>query len=163
MGSLHTGGSTHEFECSLRWTGAERGATRDYKSYSREYRIDIAGKPPLIGSAAPPFLGDGSLPNPEDMLMCALSACHCLSYLAICARAGIEVIAYEDHAHGVMKPQDGVMRFTDVLLRPRVTLAPGSDLARAQSAHHEAHAACFIANSVNFPVRNEAEVRIAAP
>src|SRR5438067_1548390 len=114
--------STHEFDCALRWTGAERGSTRDYKSYSREYRIDIAGKPPLIGSAAPPFLGDGALPNPEDMLVCALSACHCLSYLAICARAGIAVVAYEDHAHGVMKPQEGIMRFSDVLLRPRVTI-----------------------------------------
>jgi organic hydroperoxide reductase OsmC/OhrA len=46
-------------------------------------------------------------------------------------------------------------RFTDVLLRPRVTIGAGGDTALAARLHHEAHDFCFIANSVNFPVRCE--------
>ncbi len=92
----------HHYAVRLIWTGAQRGPTRDYQSYSRSYRVEIEGKPPLEGSADPTFRGDSGRHNPEDLLVAALSACHMLSYLADCARAGIEVIAYEDQASGMM-------------------------------------------------------------
>ena len=79
----------HVFRCSLEWTGAAGGATTHYDHYRRDYRVDFPDKPSLLGSAAPAFRGDGSLHNPEDLLVAALSACHCLSYLALCARARI--------------------------------------------------------------------------
>jgi organic hydroperoxide reductase OsmC/OhrA len=145
----------HLFECRLAWTGAMRGPTTDYASYAREYRVDFAGKPSLIGSAAAAFRGDAALYNPEDLLMAALSSCHCLSYLALAARAKIAVVAYEDTASGRMEHKEGATRFVDVLLRPRVTLAPAADVERAIALHAKAHAQCFIASSVNFPVRNE--------
>ena len=141
----------HHFAARLVWTGAERGATRSYDSYSREYRVEVAGKPPLIGSSDPTFRGDGSKHNPEDLLVVALSACHMLSYLAECARAGIEVAAYEDQASGLMTIKDGRMRFTEVTLAPQVVIAAG-DLDKATALHERAHEVCFIANSVNFPV-----------
>lgn len=147
--------STHHFACHLVWTGAEHGGTTHYDTYSREYRVDIEGKPSIRGSSAPPFRGDAALHNPEDMLMAALSACHMLSYVALCARSGVNVIAYEDEATGTMARVDGVTRFTEAVLRPRVTIAPGSDVEKARALHHRAHAICFIANSVNFEVRNE--------
>jgi len=74
-----------------------------------------------------------------------------LSYLAECARAGIEVAAYEDKASGLMTIKDRRMRFTEVTLAPRVVIAAG-DLEQARALHEKAHDACFIANSVNFPV-----------
>ncbi len=77
----------------------------------------------LRGSADPHFLGDGSAYNPEDMLVAALSACHLLSYLAECARAGIAVVAYEDDARGEMALIDGAVRFREVVLRPKVAIA----------------------------------------
>jgi organic hydroperoxide reductase OsmC/OhrA len=107
------------------------------------------------GSADPQFRGDGTLYNPEELLVIALSTCHLLSYLALCARAKLPVVAYEDAARGTMKNVDGVVRFTDVLLTPRVTIATSTDSAKALSLHHDAHAECYIANSVNFPVRNQ--------
>ncbi len=145
----------HTYEAHLTWTGAARGPARDYAGYSREYRVEIAGKPPLSGSADPAFKGDAGLHNPEDLLVAALAGCHLLTYLALCVRAGIEVVAYEDSANGAMVLEGGGGRFTGVTLRPRVTVAPGSDLAKARALHASAHKACFIANSVNFPVRNE--------
>jgi organic hydroperoxide reductase OsmC/OhrA len=153
----------HRFECRLVWTGAAKGPTADYDTYSREYRIDFEGKPSLRGTSAPAFRGDPALHNPEDLLVAALSGCHCLSYLALCARAGIHVVAYEDEVFGRMERVDGVVRFTDVLLKPKVSIAPGSDAEKGRALHERAHAICFIANSVNFPVRHEATVTAAAP
>jgi organic hydroperoxide reductase OsmC/OhrA len=143
----------HHFAARLVWTGAERGPIRDYESYARDYRVEIAGKPPLEGSSDPAFRGDPAKHNPEDLLVAALAGCHMLSYLALCARAGIEVVAYEDQASGIMAIKDRKMRFVEVTLAPKVTIAAG-DPEQAQSLHEQAHAACFIASSVNFPVRN---------
>ncbi|MEZ4441244.1 MAG: OsmC family protein [Polyangiaceae bacterium] len=148
-------GPEHRFACRLRWTGAAEGPTRDYRGYSRAYRVDFEGKPPLEGSAAPPFRGEGHKHNPEDLLVAALSACHCLSYLALAARHGLEVVDYEDAAEGRMEVVDGGLQFVEVVLRPRVTIAAASDADKATRLHSKAHEECFIARSVAFEVRNE--------
>jgi organic hydroperoxide reductase OsmC/OhrA len=147
----------HHFATHLVWTGAARGATSSYEAYSREYRVEIEGKPPIEGSADPAYRGDRSRHNPEDLLVVSLSACHMLSYLHLCASAGIEVTAYEDRARGTMAIKDRKMRFVDVLLEPKVTIASG-DREKAIALHEEAHAQCFIASSVNFPVRHQPSV-----
>jgi organic hydroperoxide reductase OsmC/OhrA len=151
---------THHFACRTVWTGASAGPTTDYDSYARDYAVEMAGKPTLAGSSAGVFRGDESKHNPEDLLVMALSSCHLLSYLALAARAGIAVAAYVDDAAGTMAMKDGALRFTDVLLRPRVTLAPGGDAAKAAALHEKAHRLCFIANSVNFPVRHDATIEV---
>lgn len=148
----------HSYSAKVIWTGAAQGPTASYQSYSREYLVEIPGKPPLRGSADATFRGDPALHNPEDMLVVALSTCHMLSYLAECARAGVEVVAYEDKASGTMAMKDKRIRFTEVVLHPRVTISAGSNLEKAEALHGPAHDQCFIANSVNFPVRHEAIV-----
>jgi organic hydroperoxide reductase OsmC/OhrA len=158
-----THGEAHEFRCRLVWTGAAKGGTREYETYSREYRIDGEGKQFSIrGTAAQAFRGDATLWNPEEMLVAALSACHFLTYAALCARSRITVVTYEDNAWGEMKKTDGKVRFTEVVLRPRVTISSG-DAERASALHEKAHDHCFIASSVNFPVRHEPHVEVAAP
>ncbi len=160
---MSAGQEEHRFECRLVWSGAAKGPTASYEDYSREYRVDFEGKPSIRGSAAPAFRGDPTLHDPEDLLVAALSACHCLSYLALCARAGVHVIGYEDEVFGRMERVDGVVKFTDVTLHPKVTVAPGSDAEKARALHERAHAVCFIANSVNFPVRHAPTITAAAP
>ncbi len=152
----------HHYSAHLLWTGAVQGPTEDYASYSRDYVVRIAGKPDLIGSSDPLFRGDSKRHNPEDWLVAALSACHMLTYLALCVRKRIQVVAYEDEASGTMVLEGGGGHFTEVVLRPKVTLAAGTDAAAAAALHEEAHHNCFIAASVNFPVRHEAEVMVAA-
>ena len=158
----------HLFLCTLRWTGAAAGPTTSYAGYSRELVVDFADRPPLRLSAAPAFLGDGALHNPEDLLVAALSACHCLSFLALAARAGLLCEAYEDRAEGTLGVVQKGLRFTEVRLRPRVTLrrpaAMDGDALTAQVAelHEKAHAQCFIASSVNFPVRHQAELILSS-
>jgi organic hydroperoxide reductase OsmC/OhrA len=153
----------HRFECRLVWTGAERGPTIDYPSYSRECRVEFPGTQPIRVSAAGVFRGDEALANPEDLLVASLATCHCLSYLALCARNIILVVAYEDEAVGTMERGTKTFQFNDVLLRPRVTVGPGSDAENARALHKRAHEECFIAASVNFHVRNEPTIIVATP
>jgi organic hydroperoxide reductase OsmC/OhrA len=151
----------HHFGAKLTWTGAAKGSTSSYESYSRDHAIEVAGKPPLQGSADAVFRGDPSRHNPEDLLVASLSACHMLTYLAEAARAGVHVVAYSDDARGTMKLQNGKMRFTEVSLRPQVVIGVGGDLPLAKRLHVLAHEHCFIANSVNFPVACDARVSVA--
>jgi organic hydroperoxide reductase OsmC/OhrA len=145
---------THTYKTHVDWTGGAKGPTSSYAAYSREYRTEFEGKPALVGSADPAFRGDPALYNPEELLVAALSSCHLLSYLALCALAKIEVVAYTDDAVGTMEESAGAGRFVRAVLRPHVTIASG-DLEKARDLHHAAHDQCFIAASVNFPVEVE--------
>ena len=152
---------THRYTVVVEWTGNTGAGTSGYRSYERRHEISAGTqKPPIPGSSDPAFRGDPARWNPEELLVAALSACHKLSYLHLCADAGIVVTAYVDHAEGMMEEtSDGSGHFQRATLRPQVTVAPGSDIVRARELHHEAHAKCFIANSVNFPVEVEPEIR----
>lgn len=147
----------HSFKAHIVWTGAAQGATMTYDGYSREYLIEIDGKPPLRGSSAPVYMGDPGLHNPEDLLVASLSTCHMLWYLHLCTDAGIHVSGYVDDAEGTLDMADGKMVFTSVVLRPKVSLAKG-DPDQALSLHRAASDACFIANSVNFPVLHDPSI-----
>jgi organic hydroperoxide reductase OsmC/OhrA len=143
----------HHYRALVTWSGAVHGPTSTYQGYSREFRVEIEGKPALIGSADPAFRGDPALPNPEDQLLTALAACHMLSWLALCAMNRIAVTAYRDQATATMAWDVDTYRFTEVVLHPQATLAAVGDLAKATALHEQAHHLCFIARSVNFPVR----------
>jgi organic hydroperoxide reductase OsmC/OhrA len=149
---------THIYRTHLTWTGSE--AAVSFRRHNRSYRITAGDKAPIEGSSDAVFRGDASRWNPEDLLVASLSACHQLWYLGLCAAEGIEVVAYEDAAEGTMVEESsgGAGAFTEVVLRPRVIVASEVDVARARVLHTIAHENCFIARSVNFPVRHEAIV-----
>jgi len=151
------GSGEHRYQLRVTWSGATRG----YESYSRNHTIAIAGKPVIKASSDAAFRGDPGLVTPEDMLLASLSSCHMLWYLHLCAVKGVVVTAYKDEAEATMVEGPGGGRFTGVLLRPVVTITPGSDETLARTLHERAHAECFIANSVNFPVRHEPVIKHA--
>ncbi len=143
----------HFYTVTTKWTGNTGTGTSGYRDYERSHEVSASGKATIPGSSDPAFRGDPSRWNPEELLVASLSACHKLWYLHLCAEAGVVVTAYVDEAEGVMEEStDGSGQFVEVTLRPRVSLAPGSDHAKAHALHHAAHAKCFIARSVNFPV-----------
>jgi organic hydroperoxide reductase OsmC/OhrA len=156
-------GREHKYSVTVRWTGNTGTGTSGYRSYERAHEISAEGKPAIAASSDPVFRGDPARWNPEELLVAALSGCHQLSYLHLCAVAGIVVVDYVDHAEGVMATTpEGAGQFVRVVLHPKVTVAAGNDVAKAKELHHEAHAMCFIARSVNFPVEAEAEIVVAA-
>lgn len=147
------------FQAKVSWLS--EGLPFQYKSYSRQYLVQSAGKPDFIATAAPEYFGSRYHYNPEDLLVVSLSACHMLSYLALAANSKIEVLSYSDDAKGELHKDGKVIRFKDVVLRPKIKLAKGADVKKAEGLHHKAHEICFIANSVNFPVTVEPEFETA--
>jgi organic hydroperoxide reductase OsmC/OhrA len=145
----------HRYEVRTVWRSGADGPPRSYESFSRTHRIEIAGKPVIEGTSDPAFHGDPKRHNPEDLLVASLSSCHMLWYLVLCVGRKIPVLAYEDEAYGIMKETPRPGRFVEVVLRPKVTLAKGADRDLALKLHERAHKECFVANSVNFPVRHE--------
>ena len=153
----------HRYRLRTTWTGDRGTGTSGYRDYDRLVTISSDGKPDLLASSDKPFRGDPQRWNPEDLLVAALSECHLLSYLHACVQAGVVVTGYEDEATGLMV-EDGRNggSFAEVVLHPRVTVAEASMLDAARAAHGPAHEWCFIARSVNFPVRVEPEVTVSA-
>lgn len=149
----------HTYSTVLTWTGNKGEGTSAYDAYARDYEVACAGKTTIGGSADPHYRGDAERHNPEEMLVAALSACHMLWYLHLCAANGVVVTAYEDTAEGQMQTHaDGSGEFRNVTLKPRVTISAGSDPDKAKSLHKQANAMCFIARSVNFPVHHRPEI-----
>jgi len=149
----------HQYTTSIRWTGNTGQGTSSYRTYGRAHEIHVQGKPAIPGSSDPAFRGDPARYNPEEMLVAALSSCHMLWYLHLCAEAGVVITAYEDHPEGTMEESGaGGGRFVNVTLRPRVSVTQASAVERAHALHDRAHQLCIIANSVNFPVVHEAVV-----
>ena len=149
---------THDYQATVIWTGNRGVGTADYKAYDRTHRIEIEGKPALSGSADPMFLGDSDRWNPEDSLVGAISACHMLWFLHLASDAGWVVESYRDEATATMEMNpDGSGQFSGALLRPQVTISKG-DPAQLDALHHAAHAKCFIARSLNFPIACEGSV-----
>ena len=147
-------GRTHQYTVNLLWTGNRGSGTAGYAVYERSYTQHAAGKPDLQGSSDPAFRGDPTRYNPEELFVSTLSSCHMLWYLHLCAVNGIVVTDYRDEAKGIMtETADGGGRFTEVVLYPVVTVGSAGWIGRAMELHQEAGEKCFIANSVNFPVR----------
>jgi organic hydroperoxide reductase OsmC/OhrA len=151
----------HSFAVSVEWEGNLGTGTSGYKAFSRDHvvRVDsVPAKRPIEGSAARPFHGDAERWNPEEQLIGALAQCHLLSYLHVATAAGVVVESYTDAATGTLHTNpDGSGALVAVVLRPLVTISAG-DPATALALHADAHRLCFIANSVNFPVRVEPQI-----
>lgn len=147
----------HRFTTSLTWTGNRGTGTSTYRAYGRDHEITAPGKPiPISASSTPVFRGDKERYNPEELLIAALSGCHMLWFLHLCAAAGIVVTAYDDDAEGtVTMNADGGGEFTAVVLRPRAKYDGAPSREKIEALHHRSHEMCFIARSVNFPVRCE--------
>jgi organic hydroperoxide reductase OsmC/OhrA len=143
----------HSYAVTVNWTGNTGRGTIGYRDYERSHDISVSGKSIILGSSDPAFRGDRTRWNPEELLVASLSACHKLWYLHLCSEAGVVVEAYVDEAVGIMEEStDGGGHFVEVILKPKVSVAPGSDKEKAHSLHEAAHSMCFIARSVNFPV-----------
>ena len=148
----------HSYDVSVTWTGNRNGGTTGYRSYERDHDVGAPGRPTIPGSSDPAFRGDPSRWAPEHLLVVALSQCQMLWYLSLCATAGVVVTSYHDAAQGTMLDTGDSGHFTEVVLRPRVEITPDSSRERALALHEAARAACYIANSVNFPVRHEPSI-----
>ena len=142
--------NVHHYRTSLAWSGS---TGEGYDAYDRAHTVEVAGPDVTLQlTADPAFRGDPSLANPEQLLVAAASSCQLLSFLAVAARARLDVVAYRDEAEAVMPEDDPPMRITRINLYPHITLrASGGtrpDEKRLDYLVELAHRECFIANSL---------------
>lgn len=136
----------HRYRVTCAWSGSTGDG---YEVYDRAH---TATAPPATSSlrlsADPAFRGDGTLLNPEQLFVLAASSCQLLEFLAVAARARIDVVGYEDDAEGAMAEDDRPIRITRITLRPRITVRGDVDDERLQHWCEIAHKGCYIANSM---------------
>ncbi len=145
----------HSYLVSMTWTGNKGEGTKNYRAFDRDHILQVQGKADIAGSSDPSFRGSPDRYNPEELLVCSISSCHMLWYLHLCSVNNIVVTAYRDEARGTMiEDADGSGRFREVELNPAITLTDEAMIGKATQLHEEAHRFCFIANSVNFPIKH---------
>ena len=151
--------TTHRYRVRTTWTGSTGVG---YEGYGRRHS---GASPPadttLDLSSDPAFRGDPALLNPEQLVVLAASSCQLLSFLAVAARARVDVLAYDDEGEGVMPEDDPPARLTRIVLRPRITVAAGPTEERVRHLVEVGHRECFIANSLTTEIVVEPTIEFA--
>lgn len=149
----------HSYSTRCTWSGSTADG---YKAYARGHGGSAA--PALTRlelSSDPAFGGSPERLNPEQLLVMAASSCQLLSFLAVAARARLDVRGYDDEAEGVMPEDDPPLRLTRIVLRPRIVLAPGPTQERVRHLVEVAHEHCFIASSLLSEIVVEPRIEFA--
>ena len=128
------------------------GSASGYALAAADGMPDLRTAPPLE------FDGPGDAWSPEHLLMAAVETCFLFTLRAVAKASRIEFEACDVTTEGTVDRVDGVTRFTEIVLRPRVRLAPGASADRARRAIEKAERACLVSASLTTPIRLEAEV-----
>ena len=138
----------HQYRATCSWEGS---TAVGYHAYDRTHRVTA---PPAVGelelSADPTFLGDPDRYNPESLVVMAAASCQLLSFLAVAARARVDVVAYDDDATGAMSR--GGTSICEIRLRPHITVREPATEARVADLVDAAHRDCYVANSLRSEV-----------
>jgi organic hydroperoxide reductase OsmC/OhrA len=139
-------GQVHRYRTRVTWSGSTGAG---YETYDRRHTaVTVPPTAELALSADPSFRGDADRLDPEQLLVTAAASCQLLSFLAVAARARLDVVGYRDDAEAEMPADERPVRITRILLRPHVTLAAGADEAKVRRLIDVAHRECYIANSL---------------
>jgi organic hydroperoxide reductase OsmC/OhrA len=156
--NVGSGGRVHRYHATCHWAG---DTAVGYEGYDRAH---TSSAPPasieLMLSADPAFRGSAEKINPEQLVVAAVSSCQLLSFLAIAARARIQVLEYDDRAEAEMPEEEQPMRLTRLTLKPRIVVGPGVTEERVLRLAELAHEECYIANSLNSEVSLEPTVKV---
>ena len=145
---------THRYTTQLQWAGSTAAG---YGEYSREH-VMRAARAELRMSSDAAFRGDPALLNPEQLVVAAASSCQLLEFLALAAKARIDVLEYSDDAEGTMDESDEPARIQRIVLRPRIRVAEGPSREKVERLVHLAHDHCYVANSLRSEIAVEAEI-----
>ena len=145
-----------EHTAKIIWSRGDHEFT--YQKYSRDHEWRFDGGEVVRASASPAYLGGEDRVDPEEAFVASLSACHMLTFLALCTKERLVVESYEDDAVGFLeKNGDGQMAITRVALRPKIVFSGGDPSQETlDKLHHNSHEMCFIASSVKTQVTVEA-------
>lgn len=146
----------HTYKVRCEWMGSTGAG---YDAYGRNH-TGFAASASLELSADPAFQGDPNCLNPEQLLVLAVASCQLLSFLAVAARARVDILEYLDDVEGVMPEDDLPVRITAIRLRPRIRVGLGTSVERVTHLVEVALRECYIANSLRTEITVEPAVII---
>jgi peroxiredoxin-like protein len=135
-----------------RYTVRIAGGSAGHATLSSEGVADLLTAPPVE------FNGPGDVWSPEQLLLAAVQSCFLMTFRAVAQASGIEFTSLAVEGEGTVDRQDGGLRFTEIVLRPRVALPAGVDYVRVRRALEKAEHACLVSRSLGTPIRLEPEV-----
>lgn len=135
------------YHTAVKWTEQRKGV------------ISCAGKPDVQVATPPEFKGHEGIWSPEDLFVASVNTCVMTTFLAVAERAGLAFKSYESSAEGRLELVDGKFQFTEIILKPVITLPSGGDAAKAKELMEKAEANCLISNSMKAKVSLEATIR----
>ncbi len=121
--------------------------------------LSTPGVPALRTAAPADFDGPGDAWSPEHLLLASVQACFLLTLRAIARLSKLEFTSFELDASGTVDRQGGVTRFTEIVLRPRITVPTGSNRERVRQILEKSEKACLISASLSTPLRLEPEIQ----
>lgn len=151
----------HKYEATISWQRGEQKFSDNRYSRAHDWMFDGGAHVPASSSplSVPAPMSVAANVDPEEALVAATSSCHMLFFLSFAAGAGFVVDSYLDQAVGIMeKDAEGKVAITRITLRPTIVFSGASQPTAIQleALHHEAHAQCYIANSIKAEVVVEA-------
>lgn len=147
--------ATHRYEARLNWTGS---TGLGWDSYDRAHSVTAPPAEQELRVTTGESKGDPSILNPEQLVLMAASSCQMLWFLHLAAKARIDVVSYEDEASAAMPDDDPPVRITEIVLRPRITVAGDASEERVRKLVDTAHEHCFVANSLKSSMSIEPSV-----
>lgn len=136
----------YTYHTSVKWTEQRKGI------------ITCSGKPDVQVATPPEFKGHDGIWSPEDLFVASANICLMTTFLAVAERAGLAFASYESAAEGRLELVDGKFQFTEITLKPTITLKAGADAAKAKELIEKAEANCLISNSMKTKVHLDAAI-----
>lgn len=143
------------------------------KPLPHDYQVDLTGAPagyatisspglPDLTVAAPlEYDGPGDAWSPEHLLLASVSACFLFTFRAVARASRVNFLDVDAHTSGTVAKADGVVRFTDIVVRATVTLAQGGDVDALRRAIDKTSAHCLVSSSLAVTPRVEATIHAA--
>ena len=123
--------------------------------------LSAPGTPEL--QSAPPldYDGPGDAWSPEHLLLAAVGTCFLFTLRAVAKASKVEFLSLDLASEGIVDRREGTTRFTEIVLRPRLTVPSGMDRDRVLSVLHKSERACLVSASLSTPIRLEPELVMA--
>jgi peroxiredoxin-like protein len=115
------------------------------------------GLPDLRSAPPPAYDGPGDAWSPEHLLVAAVETCFLFTFRAVAKHAEIDCTLIDLSVEGVVSRQDGSIRFTEIVLRPKLALSAGTDMERVKRVLEKTERACLVSASLSTPIRIEPE------
>ena len=120
--------------------------------------LSTAGVPGLRTAPPVEYDGPGDAWSPEHLLLASVQSCFLFTLRAIARASRLEFVALELSATGTVDRKDGVTRFAEIVLCPKLTVVAGTNHDRVLQILEKSEKNCLVSASLSTPLRLEPEI-----